>query len=437
MKLYPKARPVRIKLIVGEEEHSSLDSLRDNFDVVEILRLFENGGLKNWLKQINKEDIFRQLNGQNCKEISQKYENVYDAFFPEKRLSLEDRLIDLQGKRNKSFNNLLNLLLNSKECSLTVACALKIAKTNGKDDETCRTVSSYLYNNVENVMQKIYSLYKNDYNVNKYEILALIRQLKCQWNVRKQSDKGSEIEKMKNDINLIINEINKADVFRKLDMVVRNPFNFPLSEIYKLSVQEREKLESAIENLQDSLECIKQSNYSISAGDYVNILNDSFFLTSNGWYSLYKQISNFGTMDTMGQITNWKKAIVKMLLISFILKEKIPNNNVTTKLRRLFVDNGGLKKLVDSHEIVWTEFSKINESDPKGITKFLAQSMLFISYLALYKHKNSLNKLIDGGFRPAIILSDKPKSLTQSEKVFLQLDDMVKIEYLIKNKFIL
>ncbi|MDE6768628.1 MAG: hypothetical protein K2J78_02760, partial [Muribaculaceae bacterium] len=66
---------MRIKLSVGGEEHSSLDSLRRCFDVEEVLKLYENGGLKNWLRQIRREDLLEAMkNIEETNNIVERYE---------------------------------------------------------------------------------------------------------------------------------------------------------------------------------------------------------------------------------------------------------------------------------------------------------------------------------------------------------------------------
>ena len=50
MKLIAKAKPVKIRIKSGGEEHTSLDSLRRNFNISDILPLLD-GRLERWLYQ--------------------------------------------------------------------------------------------------------------------------------------------------------------------------------------------------------------------------------------------------------------------------------------------------------------------------------------------------------------------------------------------------
>lgn len=51
MKLEPKAKPVRIRIMSGGEEHSSLESLKKNFSVRDLSDAVEDKRLSRWLKQ--------------------------------------------------------------------------------------------------------------------------------------------------------------------------------------------------------------------------------------------------------------------------------------------------------------------------------------------------------------------------------------------------
>lgn len=56
MKLIPKAKPVKIRIKSGGEEHSSLDSLKRNFNISDIQPLLD-GRLVRWLKQQGENDL--------------------------------------------------------------------------------------------------------------------------------------------------------------------------------------------------------------------------------------------------------------------------------------------------------------------------------------------------------------------------------------------
>ena len=70
MKLEPKAKPVRIRIRSGGEEHFSLDSLKRNFSVQDLWEAVTERSLSRWLKQ------------QNEKELAEKVDSYYQIEKP-------------------------------------------------------------------------------------------------------------------------------------------------------------------------------------------------------------------------------------------------------------------------------------------------------------------------------------------------------------------
>lgn len=60
MRLIPKAKPVRIRITVGNEEHNSLESLQENYVWHDIISLLD-GRLIKWLRRINANSIADNL----------------------------------------------------------------------------------------------------------------------------------------------------------------------------------------------------------------------------------------------------------------------------------------------------------------------------------------------------------------------------------------
>lgn len=73
MKLIPKAKAVRIRIKSGGEEHSSLDSLKKNFDLSDV-RVLLDGRLSRWLKQQGEHDLASKI------ESSDKEKLIKDDF---------------------------------------------------------------------------------------------------------------------------------------------------------------------------------------------------------------------------------------------------------------------------------------------------------------------------------------------------------------------
>lgn len=61
MKLEPKAKPVRIRIRSGGEEHFSLDSLKRNFSVQELWEAVTERSLSRWLKQQNEKELAEKV----------------------------------------------------------------------------------------------------------------------------------------------------------------------------------------------------------------------------------------------------------------------------------------------------------------------------------------------------------------------------------------
>ena len=57
MKLEPKAKPVRIRIESGGEEHSTLESLKRNFSVDDLKPAVEDRRLSRWLKQQGQNEL--------------------------------------------------------------------------------------------------------------------------------------------------------------------------------------------------------------------------------------------------------------------------------------------------------------------------------------------------------------------------------------------
>ena len=84
MKLIPKAKPVKIRIKSGGEEHSSLDSLLHNFKVSDIEPLLD-GRLVRWLKQQGENELAGVVDGIDASSLQTVHGLMYlmKIFFPE------------------------------------------------------------------------------------------------------------------------------------------------------------------------------------------------------------------------------------------------------------------------------------------------------------------------------------------------------------------
>ena len=84
MKLIPKAKPVKIRIKSGGEEHSSLDSLLHNFNVSDIKPLLD-GRLTRWLKQQRENELAELVDGIDASSLQTVHGLMYliKIFYPE------------------------------------------------------------------------------------------------------------------------------------------------------------------------------------------------------------------------------------------------------------------------------------------------------------------------------------------------------------------
>ena len=80
MHLIPKAKPIRIRISVGGEEHSSLVTLLQKFEIEALFSLLQNGTLIRWLDQIGEHDIKNKLSLLQIKDYSNITDSVYIDF---------------------------------------------------------------------------------------------------------------------------------------------------------------------------------------------------------------------------------------------------------------------------------------------------------------------------------------------------------------------
>jgi hypothetical protein len=80
MKLIPKAKPVRIRISSGGQEHSSLDTLLENFDIESLLSLYINGSLSRWLNQIGAFNIADKLSKLQISDFDNITDDELESF---------------------------------------------------------------------------------------------------------------------------------------------------------------------------------------------------------------------------------------------------------------------------------------------------------------------------------------------------------------------
>lgn len=94
MRLIPKAKAVRIRIKSGGEEHSSLDSLKKNFDLYDV-RVLLDGRLSRWLKQQGEHDLASKIESSDKEKLIKDDFSLCKLFF--------DREIDNKISNIHSF----------------------------------------------------------------------------------------------------------------------------------------------------------------------------------------------------------------------------------------------------------------------------------------------------------------------------------------------
>lgn len=76
MKLEPKAKPIKIRIMMGGEEHSTLEGVKRYFSLNELMPLIEDGRFERWLNQIGERDKAEMILEKKCNWTNTISENV-------------------------------------------------------------------------------------------------------------------------------------------------------------------------------------------------------------------------------------------------------------------------------------------------------------------------------------------------------------------------
>ena len=124
MRIIAKAKPIRIRIKSGEEEHSSLDSLRRNLCVQELWPLIEDHRLSRWLRQLGEVDLAHDIDALSESQLD------FSTYFKVLLLFLKDDLVgrhvtelytlfsfwhDCEKRKSKNYDSLRKYLLSTYE----------------------------------------------------------------------------------------------------------------------------------------------------------------------------------------------------------------------------------------------------------------------------------------------------------------------------------
>lgn len=108
MKLEPIAKPIRIRIKLGDSEYSSLDSVKSNFSIKELFPLFKDGRLERWLMQIGEVQLARDTSNMSkqCGNGGiEDYIKFLSLFFNEVAVSLAQYKINKEWSLRDYLSN--------------------------------------------------------------------------------------------------------------------------------------------------------------------------------------------------------------------------------------------------------------------------------------------------------------------------------------------
>ena len=123
MRIIVKAKPIRIRIKSGGEEHSSLDSLRQNLCVQDLWPLVKDKRLSRWLMQLGEVDLAHAIDALSVGQLD------VSTYFKILFLFLKDELYahcvmdlytlvsywhDSEMRMSKNYKSLLKFLLSLK-----------------------------------------------------------------------------------------------------------------------------------------------------------------------------------------------------------------------------------------------------------------------------------------------------------------------------------
>lgn len=169
MNLEPKAKPVRIRIKSGGEEHFTLESLKRNFAPEDLQPAIMDNRLSRWLRQQNNADLADMIDNELKTIVSdglsvEDYFSIVAAFFPDVRQNCEslEQLVDYWKDDVKNARNVVNF---------AVAHSLEVAKNAFSSHRDWKTDNEWIeifrkYKDDESVLMLLASLYKENHALN-------------------------------------------------------------------------------------------------------------------------------------------------------------------------------------------------------------------------------------------------------------------------------
>lgn len=270
MKLEPIAKPIKIRIKIGDKEYSDFDSVKKNFSAQELYPLFKDGRLERWLRQIGKDSIANSVQdiSQKCGDGSmQDYILFLSIFFDE--VALNDREFGKeieqnvqsakeQQKERKVFAKASQKELNTKASKAAWKEAKRLKK------ESRGTVHGAL------PLKK--QLYKTDNFLENFSLDLLKVLSPCIKN-------GAEV---KEQLSKVLSKSNYKEIFEDKS----------LHTFFSDKDEWGVKLAALVKNENDYKELFEYIEQSINAHqEYEDVLRDYFYATyksGHNWGNIYK-----------------------------------------------------------------------------------------------------------------------------------------------------
>lgn len=442
MKLYPKARPVRIKLNVGGEEHSSIDSLRTNFNVEEVLKLYESGGLQNWLRQINRQDILEQMSQVELySSLRDRYMICIRSFFIE--LKHIDTVDGVLGKiydiSPLNFNRLLMAFdsLNPVDYPLSVNNVKVIwnkAKKK-KDNNVLHHLSKYLYDRLKKALEAI-NKYVSSAECDQIdnELECYIHKITFQWRIDNDSKKAL-FTSFRNEIRkLMDNEIFELYRQRLFELINSTLIQYKWC-LRGISLQNKDIVLESIKTLSLDFKDIVYHDFTVERHEFrikvkLNRKENKEIAINNKWFDPSSLLVYLRSNNLYHKINAWRAFFRRMYLIKLsYVKEKGNYKDIIS-----FIES------FEGRKGLYTFISGVNEeldidtiSSMDSLTAVLSMSILFLAVLCTEAGTSRMQvtvELCEMGYTPALLLMNLCKPKNEIEKEFLVLSDLQRIPFI-------
>lgn len=193
MKLIAKAKPVRIRITSGNEEHNSLESLQKNFVWKDVAMLFD-GRLVKWLKRINESEVADRLTELSKKtNLSDDILGVYNALFRKDSPFIDIEEVFTECLHDNSITSLAEELVSRLSTSELIKYGFRFSGLWNLFAEQLARISSTFTGNESG--QELFSVGEFLYNDELYNkegkrciLLAVKRGYRAAYNFKKKNN---------------------------------------------------------------------------------------------------------------------------------------------------------------------------------------------------------------------------------------------------------